>query len=103
MANRSLAKEIWTGPIPEQEKKRTRKTLLPKGFQPQSPLRPRQVILIRFDPDTPRELYHITLFLLAQLRQLNTANKSPGIDHRNANHYCNTCLDYDTIHILFPI
>ena len=32
--NQSLAKEIWSGPIPEEEKKRLRKPLLPKGFQP---------------------------------------------------------------------
>ena len=44
MANQSLAKEIWTGPIPQAEegKKRLRKHLPPKAFQPQPPPRPRR-------------------------------------------------------------
>lgn len=60
-ANRSLAKELWTGSIPEEEKKRLCNPLLPKGFQLQPPSRPRcgrqrQETLRCFDPIQPQRV-----------------------------------------------
>lgn len=70
MANQSLAKEIWTGPIPEEVKKRLRKHLPPKAFQPQPPPRPRrgrqrQEKLRRFDPVQPQRVLKATNYLNA--------------------------------------